>query len=386
MALDRYIESGVAIESRWLVLRVLGIATSVLLIGRQLPESLGAWVHVLAAMGALVAYGVPTEVFRVIVLRTAERAAPLLLRLLRPLEWLVAPIAAPMFWIGGLVARSVTPPPPTARVTETEVEIIVNEGEMNGSLAHDQSEMIRNVLDFGDATAGEVMVPRPQVTAFELATPAEEVLSRISETKHSRYPVYRETIDNMVGILHVKDFVAYAATRDLKELKLEELMRKPVAFVPETRSASSVLTEMRAGRHHMAMVVDEFGAVNGIVTLEDLVEQIVGDIRREHDVEEPPIVDLGDGRLVVDASIPLGDLGRYLGKELKDDGDFHSLNGLIIDQLGRVPRPGTALTAHGLDFVVREADERKVVKVEILRAPPPPESMVPGSSRSVTAA
>lgn len=386
-ALDRYIENGAAIESRWLVLRVLGIASGVLLLGRALPEMLGAWKTVLAALGALVAYGIPTEILRGLVIRAPERWAPLLLRVLRPFELVAAPIAAPMLWVGRLTARSVAaPPPPRARVTETEVEIIVNEGEQEGSLGHDQSEMIRNVLDFADATASDVMVPRTHVTAIDVETPVDELLRRIADSKHSRYPVYRNAIDNVIGVLHVKDLVAFASNHELSEAKLEDIVRKPVAFVPETRKASSVLAEMRAGRHHLAMVVDEFGGVSGVVTLEDLVEQIVGDIRDEAEAEEPPIVDLGNGRLVVDASMALADLSRYLGTELPQNGDYHSLGGMIVAQLGRVPRSGDKLSAFGLDFVVREADERRVAKVEILRVPPGPESIAPRSSTRISAA
>jgi len=386
-ALDRYIASGSAIESRWLVLRVLGIATSAILVGRQLPQALGGWVPVMSALFALVGYGIPTEILRVFVGRTPERSAPLLLRALSPLELLAWPIAAPIVWIGRVVAGSGTPARvPTAGVTETEVEIIVNEGELNGSLGHEQSEMIRNVLDFGDIIAGEVMVPRTHVTAFDIETPIDELLRGVAESKHSRYPVYRERIDNVIGVLHVKDLINYAATHDLKDLQLEQIMRKPVVFVPESQPASNVLRDMRAGRHHLAVVIDEFGGMAGIVTLEDLIEEIVGDIRDEHDVEEPPIVDLGDGRLIVDASISIADLSRYLGAELPEDGNYNSLGGFIVDRLGRVPRVGAKLAAFGLEFVVRDADQRKISKVEIVRPPPSPESISPGSSTRMTAA
>jgi magnesium and cobalt exporter, CNNM family len=372
-ALDRYIEQGPAIESRWLVLRVLGIALSALLVGRELPASLDGWLPVVAALFALVAYGVPAEIARALVARAPERAAPLLLRLLRPFELLVAPIAAPMTWIGNWVGRLVTGPArPAPNVTETEVEIIVTEGELNGSLDHEQSEMIRNVLDFGDVTAGELMVPRTSVTAFEVETPTAELLRLVAANGHSRYPVYRDRIDNVVGILHVKDLITHVASGDLNQLRFEDILRKSVAYVPESQSASSVLKDMRAGRHHMAIVLDEFGGMSGIVTLEDLIEEIVGDIQDEHDVEEPPIEDLGNGRLMVDATVPIADLSRYLGAELPDDGDYNSLGGLIVARLGRVPRPGARLSACGLDFFVREADERRVMKVEIVRKAPAP--------------
>jgi CBS domain containing-hemolysin-like protein len=378
-ALDRYIAREDAIESRWLALRVVGIASAALLLSAQLP--FGRWQLPLATLAALLGYGIPAQIARVVVERTAERSAPVLLRLLMPFELLVAPIAAPIVALGNLVGRMVTRQPPDAKVTETEVEIIVNEGELNGALQHDQSEMIRNVLDFGSVTAGELMVPRTHVVAFDVNTPIDEVLRRVSETEHSRYPVYRGTIENVFGVLHVKDLLSRAAAQDVKKLTMEQIVRTPVAFVPESQPASSVLKDMRAGRHHMAIVIDEFGSTNGIVTLEDLIEEIVGDIRDEHDAQEAPIVDLGDGRLMVDASVPIADLSRYLGTELPDDGDYTSLGGFIISRAGRVPRVGSKISTDGMEFLVREADERHVSKVEIVRRTPSKDSMAPRSSR-----
>jgi putative hemolysin len=385
-ALDRYLESGPVIEARWLVIRTLGIAISALLVGRSLPAWLGNWVPVIAAMIALFAYALPSEIARGLVARSADTTAPLLLQVLRPLEWLAAPIAAPIAWAGRVIGGFASPAPaPAPGVTETEVELIVNEGELNGSLGHDQSEMIRNVLDFGDATAGELMIPRPQVTAFDISTPIDGLLRLIVESEHSRYPIYKETIDNVVGILHAKDLLRHASQGKPTEVRVEALLRQPVVFVPESQLATSVLKDMRARRHHMAVVIDEFGGFSGIITLEDLLEEIVGDIRDEHDVEEAPIVDVGDGRMMVDASVSMGDLSRYLGADLPEDGDYHTLAGFIVAELGRVPEPGATLRAFGLDFTVREADERRVSKVEIARMTAP-ESIAPRSSSRITAA
>jgi CBS domain containing-hemolysin-like protein len=225
------------------------------------------------------------------------------------------------------------------------------------------------------------MVPRTQVRTFDVTTPVDELLKEVAESEHSRYPVYRDTIENILGVLHVKDLVSYAATHDLKQLLLEEVLRKPVAFVPESQLASSVLKDMRAGRHHLGVVIDEFGGMSGAVTLEDLIEEIVGDIRDEHDDEEPPIVDLGDGRLMVDARVPITDLSRYLGIDLPDDGDYHSLGGFLVERMGHVPLVDSTLSDFGLDFVVRDADERHVAKVEIIRSTPSPDSVPPMSSK-----
>jgi putative hemolysin len=376
-ALDRYIHHYDALETRWLVLRLLGIAGSVLLFHAALPRELGGWLPLGAIALALLGHGLPAVILMALAERRPEQAATRLIGLLRPFELLVIPLAAPLSALGRLMGRSAEPP--ALPVTETEVEMIINEGEQHGTLDHDQSEMIKNVLDFGDLSAGQVMVPRTQVTAFELGVGNDELVKRVLEGEHSRYPVYRGHIDNVVGILHVIDLFRYVATQDLGNMRLENVIHKPVAFVPESQPASSVLRDMRAGHHHMAVVIDEFGGMSGIVTLEDLLEEIVGDIRDEHDREEAPIVDLGDGRLLVDASVPISDLSRYLGAELPDDGDYNSLGGFIVDRLGRLPGVGASVTVTGWEFVVREASERCISKVELTRAPR--SSDVPPTSR-----
>jgi CBS domain containing-hemolysin-like protein len=385
-ALERYETHGHAMEARWLVIRTLGISATALLIGQHLPP-LNGWMPAVAALGSLVVYGIPTEIGRVLATRNPERFTPLLLRLIAPIEMLFAPVAAPIVWIGRLFeAKTENRPTPAPGLVETEVEMLVNEGELSGSLGHEQSEMIRNVLDFGGITAGQLMVPRTQVHAIEIDTPVPEVLGLIAESEHSRYPVYRENIDNVVGVLHSKDLLPHLARGDLEKVGLATLVRQPVVFVPESQPADTVLREMRAGKHHLAVVLDEFGGTSGILTLENLLEQIVGDIRDEHDVEEPPIVDLGDGKLLVDASVSIADLSRYLGAELPTDGDYHTLAGFVVAELGTVPEIGVRLSAFDLDFEVKEADERRVLKVEITRRSPPAESVLPRSSSRIPVA
>jgi putative hemolysin len=383
LALQRYVQSTSLIEACWLVFRVLGLSASALLIFHVLPAQLSPWDTPLAMAFALVAYGIPAEIARSIVTRNPERAGPVLLALFRPLELVVMPIAAVLVWLGAGVARVVARPTrPAPGLTENEVEIIVNEGELDGSLDHDRSEMIRNVLDFRDLTAGEVMVPRTRVIGFELDTEPTEVLKRIAESEHSRYPVYHDRIDNIVGILHVKDLISqFAADRGIDDLKLGDLLRRPVSYVTEGQSASSVLQDMRMKRQHMAIILDEFGAVSGLVTLEDLLEEIVGDIRDEHDVDEAPIVEVGSGRVVVDASVPMTDVSRYFGAELPEGDDYNSVGGFMVARLGRVPGVGARIKDFGFEFIVRHADERHVVRVEIGRAN---SSVPPSSSNSST--
>jgi putative hemolysin len=385
-ALARYEENAGTLEARWLVIRALGISLTALLIGQYLPP-LNGWMPVVAALGALLVYGVPTEICRVISTRNPERSAPLLLRVVYPVELLISPIAAPIVWVGRLFeTKAESRPTPAPGLVESEVQALVTEGELSGSLGHEQSEMIRNVLDFSDINAGQLMVPRTQVHAIEIDTPLAEVLHVIAESEHSRYPVYRENIDNVVGVLHAKDLLPHLARGELDKVALPTLVRQPVVFVPESQPADSVLREMRAGKHHLAVVLDEFGGTSGILTLENLLEQIVGDIRDEHDVEEPPIADLGDGKLLVDASVSIADLSRYLGAELPTDGDYHTLAGFVVAELGTVPEVGVRISAFDLDFEVKEADERRVLKVEITRRSPPAESILPRSSSRIPVA
>lgn len=385
-AIERYVHADSTVEARWLVLRVLGVAFSAVLLQNTLPIT-GGWQLAAAALLTALAYAIPSEIARALVSRNPEKATLFLLRLLRPVEWLIAPLADIIALLArAFSARSNPTGPDTEGVTEAEVEIIVNKGELTGALDHQQSEMIRNVLDFGDLTAEDVMVPRTHVTSLDVDTPIANVLKVIGDTHHSRYPVYRNGVDNIIGVLHVKDLMhRLAEAGTLDDACLEALLRKPVVFVPESQPASTVLKDMRVGRHHLAIVIDEFGGFAGIVTLEDVIEEIVGDIQDEHDTEEPPIVDLGNGRLSVDASIPVADLNRYLGTELPDDGDYVSLGGLVVEQAGRVPEVGAKLEAFGLQLYVTKADERHVETVELVTGKPTPETIPPRSTKMTAA-
>jgi putative hemolysin len=232
-------------------------------------------------------------------------------------------------------------------------------------MAREPAEMIRNVLDFKDLTAREVMVPRAKIDGIDVATPLSKVVALAADGKHSRYPVYSGSIDNIVGQLYVKDLFAVVRDGALETRKLAEIVREAVMFVAESEPAAKMLADMRAKRLHMAIVSDEFGGTAGLVTLEDILEEIVGDIRDEKD-QEAPIQAMGDGRVVVDASVSIADLEHALGKSLPDDGEFESVGGLIVSRAGRVPGVGATVRIDGMKLIVREADEKRVVKVEIV--------------------
>ncbi|MBX3201315.1 MAG: HlyC/CorC family transporter [Labilithrix sp.] len=367
----RYAADRLRLISRWLVARVLAISLAAVVLADAFRAALGPTLAALCSVVvSVVAYATFAEVLGTIARRRPEEVGRWALRFLKPIELLLLPVAEPLALLGRFVGTKV-PENADARLTETEVEWIVAQGEKAGALEKEPATMIRNVLDFKHLTAREVMVSRRRISAIQATMPLAQVLEHVIKDGHSRYPVFRESLDNVLGLLYVKDLFDVVRQGKLGEMTLEELVRKPVLFVTETQGALSVLREMRGRRLHLAIVTDEFGGTGGIVTLEDIIEEIVGDIRDEYDTEElVPIQKLAEGRYVADAAIPIADLEIHLGKKLPEDGDFESLGGLIVHRAGRVPEVGATVTLDGYKLIVREADETRVVKVEIVRAEP----------------
>lgn len=381
----RYSNDRLRLLSRWLVTRVLALTLAAVV----LKDAFSAWTGPFAAafsavLASVILYATFAEALGTIARRRPEEVGRIALKWLQPLEYAVIPVAEPLAMLGRWIGRRVPERSTSsdARLTETEVEWLVAKGEKAGALEKEPATMIRNVLDFKNLTAKDVMVPRRRVSSIELSMPLDKVLEHVTKDGHSRYPVYREALDNTVGLLYVKDLFDVVRAGKMAEMKLEDLLRKPVLFVAESQGALSVLREMRSRRLHLAIVSDEFGGTSGIVTLEDIIEEIVGDIRDEYDTEEvAPIQKLAEGRYVADAAIAISDLELHLGKKLPEDGDFESLGGLIVHRAGRVPEVGATIALDGYRLIVREADETRVVKVEIVRAEP---DLAPPAEASVS--
>jgi CBS domain containing-hemolysin-like protein len=370
---QRYERDPLRVLSRWLVARVASISLASAVLSSAAERYFGPQTGpIVALFGAVLTYGTCAEVLGMVARRRPEAVGAAALRFLFPLEWAVIPLAAPLAALGRWVGRRLPEERPAdARLTETEVEWAVTEGEKTGALGVEPAEMIRNVLDFKDLATKAVMVPRRKITGIELGTPLDRVMEIVAAEKHSRYPVYRDTLDNIVGLLYAKDLFDLVKKGTLAKRKLEELMRKPVLFVTESQAALSVLREMRTRRLHIAMVSDDTGGTSGMVTLEDIIEEIVGEIRDEHDADaDAAIQKVADGRFFADASIPIGDLEPHLGRSLQTDGEVESLGGLIVQRAGHVPKTGEHVQLGEFRFIVREADERRVVKVEIVRSEP----------------
>jgi CBS domain containing-hemolysin-like protein len=367
-ALERIRREDASLRSRYLLGRILSTTLTAVFLFDVLAPFFPRAVPYLATLSTTLLMGTLFEISTTLGRKYADRAAPAFAYYLRPLEVAMLPLAVPLGWIGKRLGKTkegeVVADP---RVAEAEVEIMVDEVERSGLFGREPAEMIRNVLEFADLTARDVMIPRGKIEAIELSTPLEKVLAVITESGHSRYPVHKDQIDNVVGLLYAKDLFKVLEERRLKNTTLDDIIRRPANFVAESQPLSSLLKEMRSRRQHLAMVVDEFGGMSGIVTLEDVLEEIVGDIRDELDNEEAPIQELADGRLVADADVSMSDLSAYLGTEIPADGDYSSLGGMLTHHAGKIPEVGTAISKFGLRFIVRELDENHIGKVEIIR-------------------
>jgi putative hemolysin len=283
--------------------------------------------------------------------------------LLWPFAWLFVQIPRGIARALGL--GEVTSEP----VTSQELEYLIEQGARHGSLDETKEQLLSSVLAFTKALVKEIMIPRTQVVALEESASFDEVTRLIEETELSRIPVYRNSLDEVVGILFVKLLlIDMRKGIDPAKFQLSRYMRPPF-FVPEVMKVSKLLKEMQRRKTHLAIVVDEFGGTSGIVTLEDVVEEIVGEIHDESDVEEKRIKVLSDGLVLADGSVPLRELEDHLGVEFPEGGDYETLGGFLTATAGRVPPAGSLVVWGGLTFTVKQADDRRVLKVEIARKP-----------------
>lgn len=375
--ITRYLADPHALLSRWLTFRILMLVVASQLVTHALVPVWKPLVVAATLLLFVIVWAAIVEVVSSVSRARADAMIPWALGVTRPVEWLMTPIAAPIAALARIATQRAREHEPEASIkslTEREVEYVVEAAESAGALDPRRGEMLQNVLEFKDVTVRDVMVPRTRMHALPARTSMLDALARVSEEAHSRVPVYDGGIDNIVGILHVKDLfrtvgAALAKGTPPHEFKgtLLSVARKPVLHVPPTQSAMQLLREMQSRRTHMAIVIDEFGAVAGLVTLEDVLEELVGDIADEHDdVEDAPFVEQAEGRYVAAATIPIGELGEQLGVEFPEDEGYASLGGFLAERAGRVPVPGTVVHWSGFTFTVREGDARRATKVEIV--------------------
>jgi putative hemolysin len=250
-------------------------------------------------------------------------------------------------------------------ITREEVEHIIQEGHESGVFSATEREFIENIFDFTHTSVREVMVPRTRIVGLDLETSREELLKVILDNKYSRYPVYRDSIENIVGFIHGKDFLG-CMVHD-PQFDVVSIVRPPY-YVPEPKKVNALLREMQRKRMHMAMVVDEYGGISGLVTTEDLLEELVGEIEDEHDAGEPGRIQrLDDGSMIVDAMLSLSDLAEILELKLEEDLPYDTLAGLILDRLGRFPEQGERVEIDDLALICEDVTKTAVLKVRIIK-------------------
>jgi putative hemolysin len=299
--------------------------------------------------------------------RYGERLA---LRYVRPLE-IISTVLSPLVYILNHIGISFTKvagegeiPKPT--ISEEEFRTAISIGEAEGVVEGNEAEMLHKVFEFTDRPVSKIMIPRTEIAWVEQGTKLSDFLNLYTQGRYSRFPVYKDTTDNVVGMLHAKDVLMKLTDEsDNKDSVIDDLMR-PAYFVPEGKRLGELLAEMRDGGHHAAVVVDEFGGIAGMVTLGQLTEEIVGDIRDELTGEEKDFVVTGDSTFQLDGGFRIEDANEELGLNLPS-GDYETVAGFILSQLGRIPKQGEQFKYQNLKFVITEIRGMKIVKVIVTK-------------------
>jgi CBS domain containing-hemolysin-like protein len=279
----------------------------------------------------------------------------------------VRPLGFAIIFAGKMIDRLRGKQEPGSEEEEIEDEIraIVAEGTTGGVLERDEGEMIESVLKLGDADVAEIMTPRTDMVSIPASATLEDAVKAATESGHSRLPVYGENRDDIVGILYVKDLLRHWGKASQPALK--DVIRKP-HFIPESREVSGLLEDMQKENAHIAIVLDEYGGTSGLVTVEDIVEEVVGEIKDEYDRRgEPEWTQKGDGVLETDARVHVDDINKALGVDLPEAEDYDTVGGLVISLIGRIPRTGETVSSSDVEFEVLDADARRVKRLRIAR-------------------
>lgn len=281
--------------------------------------------------------------------------------LFRPFIWILngfANVVLKLFGISSIGGHD------SVHSTE-ELYYLLDQGKESGALDTNEHELIRNVFDFNERVVKNIMVPRTKISGVELSTPKKEVVEKIIAEGYSRLPVYDDIIDKIIGIVHAKDILPLLA--DNKEWTLSDIIRKPY-FVPETKKINDLLSELQQKRIQIAIVIDEFGGTAGMVTLEDIVEEIVGEIQDEYDEEKPTVEKISDTEFIINAYATVYDVNEHLPHDLPEDEDFDTVGGLVSHAFGKIPEVGDSEECYGYLFTILKKTEQNIetIKLELV--------------------
>jgi putative hemolysin len=299
----------------------------------------------------------------------AEKIA---LALARPLEWFIR-IIRPVIWIFSLSVKGLLrlfglrEKPTTPYITEEDIRAMISIGGEEGAIEEDEKKLLHRVFEFGDADVSEAMVPRTEVVAISADATVEDALQLVADKGYSRYPVIRDNVDNIVGILYIKDIMRTMATTSVSGLSVGNFMREAY-FIPETKMVTALLDEMQKKNFHIAVIMDEYGGTAGLVTLEDIMEEIVGGLQDEFEaigaVREVEIID--ERTFLVAGQTPLDEVSELIGVTL-DSEDYNTIGGFVFGLFGRLPKIGEQVKTPALRFLIVEMEDRKISKIKITK-------------------
>ncbi|MGK6351049.1 hemolysin family protein [Parapedobacter sp. DT-150] len=255
-----------------------------------------------------------------------------------------------------------------AHHSSEELQYLLDQGRESGALDTVEHELIKNVFDFNERIVKNIMVPRTKISAIEMNCPIDAFIEQITKEGYSRIPIYDDNIDQIIGIVHTKDILPIIAKG--KELVLRNIIRKPY-FIPETKKINDLMAEFQQRRIQIAIVLDEFGGTAGMVTLEDIVEELVGEIQDEYDEETPVVEKISDTEYMVDASASVHDVNEFLPKELPESNDYDTISGLVSDLFDKIPDVGEHAAFHGYNFIIMKKTQQNIefVKLELIEMP-----------------
>ena len=253
-----------------------------------------------------------------------------------------------------------------AGFTEAEIKTLLDISEEAGTIENNEKEMISSIMDFGETTVREIMVPRIDMSSIRSDAPLSELFDLINESLHSRIPVYEDSIDNVIGIIYVRDLIKQlTADGEIKEIELSKLVHKAY-FVPEQKKIQDLLKEFQAEKIHMSIVVDEYGGTSGIVTLEDIIEEIVGEIQDEYDLEQPLLNKINDHNFILDGKLSIEELNTALNLKIPEEDGVETISGFIYNKTGNLPEKNDIIEHDHLIFKIKDIDNRRITRIELI--------------------
>lgn len=251
-----------------------------------------------------------------------------------------------------------------AQLSEDELKQVLEAGTRSGALDKTEHELIKSILEFTDTTVKEIMVPRPDIVALDIAMPSDQVIRKVIDQGYSRLPVYKETIDHIIGVVYSKDLISLIEHKDL--IVLQDIIR-PAYFVPESKKISQLLRDFQLNKIHLAVVIDEFGGTEGIVTMEDIIEEIVGEIHDEYDEVQKIVEQASDGSVVVDATMSIPDFNEQFKANVPEASDYETLAGFLQKVTGRLPELNEEIRQGDMSFTILNKSARRIRQVKLKR-------------------